>query len=114
MASPYPLALDAVVTLKGRKLLFQIHYAVFTITLGEPAAEWIWVDVLGGGDVRAERQIMEAAVTLTEKGVQIAIGAGPTKYPLFHSLQPHARGILLDRQQAAKAGEKGLWNVVAL
>ena len=109
-----PMKLDGTVTLKGRKLLFSIQAAVFSITLAEAAIEWIWVEVLGDGDRRQERQIKDVALTLTDKGVQIAIGAGEQKYPLFHSIQPFGRGILLDRQTAANEGRAGLWPVVTL
>jgi hypothetical protein len=114
MSQRLPLKLDGQVTLKGTKLLFNVHSAVFSLRLAEEAAEWIWQEVLGDGDRRQERLVSAVSMTLTDKGIQIAIGAGEQKYPLFHTLQPHRRGLLLDRQTAANAGTAALWTVVQL
>lgn len=106
--------LEGQVTLKGSKLLFNIHSAVFSLRLADAAAEWIWQEVLGEDNRREERVVSPVALTLTDKGIQIAIGGGEHKYPLFHSLLPHRRGLLLDRQTAKNEGRAGLWTVVAL
>jgi cobalamin-dependent methionine synthase I len=114
MANALPIKLDGRVTLRGTKLLFTIHSAVFSLRLAEEAAEWIWQEVIGNGNRRDEHEVSPVALTLTDKGIQIAIGAGDQKYPLFHTLQPHRRGLLLDRQTASNAGKAGLWTVVEL
>ena len=108
------MKLDGLVTLKGSKLLFNLHDAVFSLRLAEEAAEWIWQEVLGDGDRRVERTVSPVAMTLTDKGIVIAIGGGEHKYPLFYSIQPFGRGILLDRQTQVNEGRAGLFTVVAL
>ena len=114
MASALPMKVTGRVTLKGTKLLFSVQSVVFSLRLAEEAAEWIWQEVIGDGNRREEREVSPVAMTLTDKGIQIAIGGGDQNYPLFHTLQPHRRGLLLDRQTAANEGRAGLWTVVAL
>jgi hypothetical protein len=85
------------------------------IKLDAAAVEWIWVDLLGGGDRRAEeRQIAAATVKLTAKGLDIEIGTGPGGYKLFRSLRGTSVGLLQDRQEAANRGELGSWAMVTL
>lgn len=114
MSQRLPLKLDGRVTLKGSKLLFNVHDAVFSLRLAEEAAEWIRQDVLNDGDRREELTVSPVAMTLTDKGIVIAIGGGEHKYPLFHTLPPHRRGLLLDRQTLVDEGRGGLFTVVAL
>ena len=110
-----PIKLDGRVILKGSKLIFHVHYAVFSLRLADAAVEWIWQEVIGGeANRREEATVSPVAMTLTEKGIQIAIGGGEEKYPLFHTLPSHRRGLLLDRQTLVNEGRAGLFTVVAL
>ena len=109
-----PMKLDGRVMLKNSKLLFTIQGVVFNMRLAEEAAEWIWQEVLGDRDRRQEWQVTPVEMILTDKGIVIAIGGGEHKYPLFQTVQPHRRGLLLDRQTAANEGRAGLWTVVSL
>lgn len=110
------MALEATVTIRGNVLAVTAHAAVLTLTLGAPAVEWIRQDILGGvGNWREQHFIESASVSLTEKGVAVSLGRpGANAYPLFKTLQPHSRGILLDRQTAANNNDRPLWNVVTL
>jgi hypothetical protein len=110
----FPMKLTAKVSLSGRRLVVQANDAVFGISIASEAAEWIWEEVLGGGDRKDARVIVESSVSLTDKGVAVFIGGGPTKYPLFRTLDGRARGILADRQAAVNAGTPMLWKPVQL
>lgn len=114
MAHPAPMKIDARVSMEGRRLLVEAHSTIVAISLREESAEWIWVDVLGGGDRRETRVILDAAVSLTEKGLEVFVGTGPGKLPLFRTLTPRSRGVLTDRQAAATAGADNLWKPVEL
>ena len=99
-----PLKLDAQVAILGMNLILKVHGAEFTLPLANESVDWIWQDVLKGGDRRDVRIILEAAVTLKLNGVEIIIGAGPDKWPMFKWLPFSSCEILWERQTKANEG----------
>jgi len=105
------MELTADFTLDGRRLVMQSNGAVFQMQLAVEAAEWIWVDLLRGGDRREPRAIPEAKAFVTDKGVQIHIGT----LPIFRTMSGTKRGILVDKQNLVNIGKApAIWQVVQL
>lgn len=105
------MQLTAEFTLSGRRLVMTSNGAVFQMELAVEAAEWIWVDLLGGGDRREPRAIPEAKAFVTDKGLQIQIAS----LPIFRTMSGMKRGILVDKQNLVNAGKApAIWQVVQL
>ena len=106
-----PMELTAEFTLDGRRLVMNSNGAVYQMQLAVEAAEWIWQDILRGGDRRERRAIPEAKAFVTDTGIQIQIGT----LLIFRTMNGTKRGILVDKQELLIAGkEPAIWQVVQL
>ena len=106
-----PMELSAKFTMRDRTLIMVSNGAVFQTQLAVEAAEWIWVDVLGGGDRRDAREILEAKASVTDKGLTIRIRT----FEIFRTMDASRRGVLVEKQSLLNAGQApGMWKVVQL
>jgi len=105
------MELSAKFKLRDRTLVMVSNGAVFQMQLAVEAAEWIWVDLLKGGDRREAREILEAKAAVTDKGLEIKIGT----LPIFRTMDASRRGVLVEKQTLLNTGQApGLWKVVQL
>ena len=111
---PYPLKLDAEVSIAGTVLTIRSNATTFQHRLPREGAEWVWGDVLGDPAERNAKVIVAAAVQMTPRAVEIVIGEGPQKWVLAMVLHPGNRGILEERQRSVNAngGQRPAWKEI--
>ena len=70
----WPIDLDAQVSIVHAALTITAYCLTYQVQIPMEAAEWVWHEVLGGGDRRIGRAIPEAKVRLFSNAVEITIG----------------------------------------
>lgn len=104
LESHLPLKLDAKISLIHSTLTIRAVGVTYQIHIAKEAAAWIREDQLLNGKPNESTEIPAAEATLTSKGIQVSIGNGPRKLPVFRTVDPGRRGVILERQVGMNDG----------
>lgn len=75
MKTKYPVALSpATISIVHDALTVTAFAMTYQFRIRAEVAEWIWVDVLGGGDRRVGRTLPEAKAFLLATAIEVQVG----------------------------------------